>query len=160
MAFSCISYRELHNLDRTRSEYSDLMGIGTTATESSKHILLLLDELLLLLVLLVVVVVVIVVVDDDDDVLSKVDVVEEGRLLLLLLILLLDELVDSAFRRFRESESSALYFNGSEDILERIIFDFGSLSHVDEHVGVVCVGIPPSPMARNILIFLAIAGFS
>lgn len=153
MAFSCISYRELHNLDRTRSEYSDLMGIGTTATESSKHILLLLDELLLLLVLLVVVV------DDDDDVLSKVDVVVEGRLLLLL-ILLLDELVDSAFRRFRESESSALYFNGSEDILERIIFDFGSLSHVDEHVGVVCVGIPPSPMARNILIFLAIAGFS
>jgi len=64
--------------------------------------------------------------------------------------------LDPAFRL----GSSSLYFNGSDDILERIILDLGSLSNVDEHVGVVCVGIPPSPMARNILIFLAIAGFS
>lgn len=57
---------------------------------------------------------------------------------------------------------SALYFNGSDDILLRIILALKSRSEfgIDVVVGVVLVGIPPSPMARNILIFLAIAGFS
>lgn len=38
VAFSWISYRLLHIRERTRSEYSDRMGMCATDTESLKHI--------------------------------------------------------------------------------------------------------------------------